>query len=113
MALGAAFLGIKFYEYYLDYGKHLIPGLNFTYKADEPPATQLFFLMYFFMTGLHAIHLTIGISLVGVMTILVWRGHLLGSRSTPIEIAGLYWHLVDIVWVFLYPLLYLVGQHHR
>jgi len=113
MALGATFLGIKFYEYYLDYGKHLVPNLNFAYKSGEPPAVQLFFLMYFFMTGLHAVHLTIGISIVGVMTVLAWKKRISAQNHMPIEITGLYWHLVDIVWVFLYPLLYLIGQQHR
>jgi cytochrome c oxidase subunit 3 len=113
MALGVSFLGIKFYEYYLDYGKHLIPGLNFTYKSGEPPAVQLFFLMYFFMTGLHAVHMTIGISLLGVMTLLALKKRISEHHFAPIEIAGLYWHLIDIVWVFLYPVLYLAGRRHQ
>jgi cytochrome c oxidase subunit 3 len=72
---------------------------------------ELFFVLYFFMTGLHAIHLIIGIILLGVMTYLSWRRWFSGGGATQIEAAGLYWHFIDIVWVFLYPLLYLIDVH--
>ena len=68
----------------------------------------MFFVLYFFMTGLHALHLIIGISLIGVMALLVWRDWFSGSGETQIEVTGLYWHFVNVVWVFLYPLLYLI-----
>jgi cytochrome c oxidase subunit III len=118
MALGTCFLGVKAVEYYHDYQEHLIPGLNF--RMPEPVAEQsdhlpldpgrfeMFFVLYFFMTGLHALHLIIGISLIGVMAFLVRRRWFAGSGETQIEVTGLYWHFVDIVWVFLYPLLYLI-----
>lgn len=117
--LGAAFLGIKAVEYTQEYHEHLIPGLNFAMPHDDhagaaasPPIDErrfeMFFVLYFFMTGLHAIHLIIGIALVGVMATLVGRRWFSGNASTQIDVTGLYWHFVDVVWVFLYPLLYLI-----
>jgi cytochrome c oxidase subunit 3 len=117
MALGTLFLGIKAAEYYLEYREHLVPGLNFRAPAPEVDArgeplnarrVEMFFVLYFFMTGLHALHLIVGIALVGVMAYLSWRRWFSGTGETQLEVAGLYWHFVDIVWVFLYPLLYLI-----
>lgn len=112
LALGVIFLGIKGFEYYLDWQKHEIPGDGFAWTEAEPQHVQLFFLFYFFMTGLHAVHLTVGIGVVAIVAFLAWRRSDTAAHSTPIELTGLYWHLVDIVWVFLYPLLYLNGRHH-
>lgn len=111
LALGALFLGIKGYEYYGDWQKGEIPGAGFHWTEAEPLHVQLFFLFYFFMTGLHAVHLTIGIAVVAVVAFLAWRRGYNAAYHTPVELTGLYWHLVDIVWVFLYPLLYLNGRH--
>jgi cytochrome c oxidase subunit 3 len=121
MVLGTAFLGIKAVEWTADYHEHLIPGLNFQVPEQDralvereglnPGKMELFFVLYFFMTGLHAIHLIIGIVLVGIMAYLSWRGWFSGGGSTQIEVTGLYWHFIDIVWVFLYPLLYLIDVH--
>jgi cytochrome c oxidase subunit III len=121
MVLGTAFLGIKAVEWTADYHEHLIPGLNFQVPEQDralvereglnPGKMELFFILYFFMTGLHAIHLIIGIVLVGIMAYLSWRGWFSGGGSTQIEVTGLYWHFIDIVWVFLYPLLYLIDVH--
>ncbi len=118
-ALGVCFLGIKAVEYYQEYREYLIPGLNFRMPVQEeasiftklsldPRRFEMFFVLYFFMTGLHAFHLIVGIALVSVMALLTWRRWLSGSGETQIEVAGLYWHFVDVVWVFLYPLLYLI-----
>ncbi len=104
VALGALFLGLKGYEYYLHYQDGYVPGAYFTHDA---PALQLFFLFYFLMTGLHALHMTIGLGIWAVMLVRAGRRRL--PDETPVEMAGLYWHFVDLVWVFLYPLLYLVG----
>ncbi len=71
----------------------------------------MFFVFYFFMTGFHALHMIIGISILGILTWLIWRKRLPAVGERPVEIVGLYWHFVDIVWVFLYPLLYLVDLH--
>jgi cytochrome c oxidase subunit III len=111
MLLGTAFLGIKAAEYYHDYNQQLIPGINFAYPAGGARPIQLYFVLYFVMTGLHAIHLIIGIGLVGIMALLAWRGWLSGGGTLQVEMTGLYWHFIDIVWVFLYPLLYLIDLH--
>jgi len=109
--LGSLFLGIKFYEYYHKYEERLMPlfGLPFEFEAMPAAGAPLFFQLYFTMTGLHALHMIIGVALLGVLTVLAWKGRLLGDYSTPVHISGLYWHFVDIVWVFLFPLLYLIG----
>jgi len=111
MLLGLAFLGIKATEYYLEYTEHLVPlrGFDFRFEGSDPRKAQLFFNFYFAMTGLHALHLLIGICWVGVVAVLAWRRRFSAAYHTPVEIAGLFWHFVDIVWVFLFPLLYLVG----
>jgi cytochrome c oxidase subunit 3 len=121
LVLGSAFLGIKAIEYTEEYHEKLIPGWNFQVpegdrptfeqQALKPGKMELFFVMYFFMTGLHGIHLIVGIALVGVMAYLSWRRWFSGGGATQIEVTGLYWHFVDIVWVFLYPLLYLIDVH--
>lgn len=108
--IGLAFLGIKGYEYWKDYQHHLVPGLNFRFEGAHPERVELFFLLYFFMTGLHAIHLSLGIGTVLVMTVLSARGHFGSRYFTPVKLTGLYWHFVDTVWIFLYPLLYLVSR---
>ena len=110
MGLGVIFLGTKFTEYYLEYSEGLVPlaGFTFTYDGPQPERARLFYNFYFAMTGLHAIHMTIGISMLGVLTVLAWRGRFSAEYHTPVEVIGLYWHFVDIVWVFLYPLLYLL-----
>lgn len=113
MLLGLTFLGLKFtFEWSHDYEEHLVPGFGFSYPGPNAPAIQLFFCFYFFMTGLHALHMVIGL---GIMTVLVWmaaRGRFDGGYYSPIHVSGLYWHFVDIVWIFLFPLLYLVGGRY-
>ncbi|MHC5538473.1 cytochrome c oxidase subunit 3 family protein [Singulisphaera rosea] len=120
MILASMFLGIKASEYYEDYEKHLIPGASF--NAEElkipegsPPSVaqhgQLFFVFYFFMTGLHAFHMVIGIGVMAWMVALARKGKFTAEYFTPLEMTGLYWHFVDMVWVFLFPLLYLIDLH--
>ena len=111
MLLGLVFLSIKATEYYLDYQEGLVPlrGFNFHFEGSDPARARLFFNFYFAMTGLHALHVLIGICLIGVMVVLAWRNRFSAEYNTPVEITGLFWHFVDIVWVFLFPLLYLVG----
>lgn len=122
IVLGVTFLGLKGTEYYLEAKEHLVPGVNFTTvapdEANKPPSEQhprpvqqrLFMQFYFIMTGLHAIHMIVGISLLTVLAVLTKRGHYNTEYHNPIEMAGLYWHFVDVVWVFLYPALYLLRQ---
>jgi cytochrome c oxidase subunit 3 len=107
MLLGLAFLGIKGYEYALEYHESLVPKLQFAYAGPYPRQVELFMIFYFVMTSLHALHMLIGLSLLTILVILAWRGRFSAEYHTPVEIIGLYWHFVDIVWIFLYPLLYL------
>jgi cytochrome c oxidase subunit 3 len=124
---GIAFLGVKTVEYKEKWEKHHIPGASFNVKEFENPAafgleekplapdmaqkTQIFFFLYFAMTGMHALHMIIGI---GLLFWLIWRaqrGDFTAGYVAPIENFGLYWHFVDIVWLFLFPLLYLINRH--
>jgi len=113
MILGAAFLGIKGYEYHEKYLEGHIPGFGLEFRFDEEyirPA-QIFFSIYFVLTGLHALHMIIGLGIMTWMLIWTKKGVISPDYYAPIEIAGLYWHFVDIVWIFLFPLLYLIGRH--
>jgi cytochrome c oxidase subunit III len=97
MFLGALFLGLKLrYEWYADYVEGIVPGISF----------------YFFMTGLHAIHMVIGLGILTVLVVLTARNKFSPQYYAPLEISGLYWHFVDIVWIFLFPLLYLIGGRY-
>jgi cytochrome c oxidase subunit 3 len=106
--LGLAFLAIKGWEYRLEYGEQLVPGLDFD-LARYGGVAELFFLFYFLATGLHALHLTIGIALVGGLAARTASAH--PPRGTTVRMIGLYWHFVDVVWIFLFPLIYLVGRN--
>lgn len=117
--LGVAFLVIKGFEYYHDYEQELVPGLAFR-SAWQPPSAadsaalfrqhvQLFYVLYYLMTGLHALHLIIGVGILLVLAFLARRGWFYSEYYAPVEVGGLYWHFVDIVWIFLLPLLYLIG----
>jgi cytochrome c oxidase subunit 3 len=108
--LGAVFLAIKFTEYAHKFHEHLVPGLQFAFPGTESQHAQLFFSFYFAMTGLHALHMMIGIVMIGVLMVMTLAGWFTPEYHTPIETIGLYWHFVDIVWVFLFPLLYLVNR---
>jgi len=110
MVLGATFLGIKFYEYYQKYQENLIPGAGFEWKGVDATHASLFFVFYFVMTGMHALHMIIGIVLMATLIVLALRGKFNAIYYAPVELGGLYWHFVDIVWVFLFPLLYLVER---
>ena len=113
MVFGAIFLGIKFYEYHHKWEESLIPGPGFellhpNHAAVDPRAVRIFYSFYFAMTGFHALHMVIGLGLYTWLARRAWRGDFSPEYHTPIEMVGLYWHFVDIVWVFLFPLLYLV-----
>ncbi|MBV8214087.1 MAG: cytochrome c oxidase subunit 3 [Verrucomicrobia bacterium] len=107
--LGAAFLAIKAFEYHEDWIKGLFPGESFHWTGSDSPQVQLFFLLYFIMTGFHAVHLIVGIGLILVVAWLVLRGWIHEEHFMPLEVAGIYWHFVDMVWIFLFTLLYLLG----
>ncbi len=111
--LGMVFLGIKGYEYYNHWEEGLFPGLNFTnHEVLEAAGARgaLFFFLYFMMTGIHASHMIVGIGIVFALLVRSRTGRYLGASYTPIELMGMYWHFVDVVWVFLFPLLYLIGR---
>jgi len=113
MLLGAAFLGVKAIEYYDKFHHNLVPGPNFHWEGKHPAPAEIFYSLYFCMTGLHAIHMIIGLGIMTVIGIMAWRRTFDADYYTPVEVAGLYWHFVDIVWIFLFPLLYLIGGHFR
>jgi cytochrome c oxidase subunit III len=109
--LGLTFLGIKAVEYADKFEHHLVPGNAFAYPGPDARQVQLFFSVYFAMTGLHALHMIIGVGVLSVLLVKAWRGVYSPAYHTPVEVSGLYWHFVDIVWIFLFPLLYLIGRH--
>jgi cytochrome c oxidase subunit 3 len=127
IVFGLAFLGIKYDEYHEKWEKHHIPGASFdasefinpaAYGLKENPLppdtaqkTQMFFFLYFAMTGMHALHMIIGIGLLFWLLARAHRGDFIAGYVAPIENFGLYWHFVDIVWIFLFPLLYLINRH--
>jgi cytochrome c oxidase subunit 3 len=132
MILGCVFLGVKVIEYQDKFANYEVPGANynFAYHTEHAAAeghaeaprelsltpeqlqntTQLYFSLYFTMTGLHALHMIIGVGIMLVITWMAHKGRFDAQYYTPVEMAGLYWHFVDIVWIFLFPLLYLVER---
>ena len=114
LILGGVFLGVKAYEWHEKFMEHHIPGLGFHLEGIPDSAqghAQLFFSLYFAMTGLHALHMVIGVGIL--LTLIVWahRGRYSADYMTPVDLAGLYWHFVDIIWIYLFPLLYLISRH--
>ena len=119
--LGVCFLCLKGLEYYIDYREYLIPGWRFNadewvvragLRPDQVPHVKLFLFLYWVMTGLHALHVTIGIGVVLVMLAMAQRGRFSAAYYVPVDVAALYWHFVDVIWIFLLPTLYLLGAHH-
>jgi cytochrome c oxidase subunit 3 len=116
LLLGLVFLGIKAVEWTQDYREGLVPGLAWksgpgtVWTEHDIPAGEgkIYFLVYFCMTGLHALHMVIGLGVFTLLLVLALRGRYSPAYYTPIEVGGLYWHFVDIVWIFLFPLLYLI-----
>ena len=111
MVFGAAFLGIKAVEYGHKAHEHLIPGSHFHYEGAHRSGVYVFISFYFAMTGLHALHMIIGLGVMAVLLVKALRGRYGARNYMQVEVAGLYWHFVDIVWIFLFPLLYLIGRH--
>lgn len=126
IVLGLAFLGLKGIEYYLDVGEHLFPGRIFNTAPWEPGfwsvdihtaagreflrQAELFLIFYYILTGIHATHMVIGLGVLLVLTVKAAKGRYTATYNDPVDIAGLYWHFVDIVWIFLLPLLYMVRK---
>jgi cytochrome c oxidase subunit 3 len=106
---GLLFDGLKLYEYRAHYRDGFFPGLSWTYEGPHAPAVKLVFVLYYVMTGVHAVHVAIGVGLFAVLAVQAYRGRFLRERGTTVQVSALYWHFVDIVWIFLYPLFYLIG----
>jgi cytochrome c oxidase subunit 3 len=114
MIFGTIFLWIKWIEWHSKWVEHLVPGFNFQY--DQPQFVhnaQILFFLYFAMTGMHALHMIIGVGLLTFLLVQALRHVFHAHYFAPVEMIGLYWHFVDIVWIFLFPLLYLIGQNHK
>ena len=114
--LGTTFLVVKYFEYSSKFEHHLVPGPHFSTDylgqgIDPAGGVQIFFALYFIMTGIHAAHMVVGIGLMLVILWMAFRGRFTPDYYNPLEVSGLYWHFVDIVWIFLFPLLYLLGLH--
>jgi cytochrome c oxidase subunit 3 len=125
MALGSTFLVVKGFEYHDKFVEHHVPGPSFNFvlessheiaatRAQDPlyqRHAEIFFSLYFIMTGIHATHMIIGLGILAVLLFYSGRGKFDSEYYNPLEMTGLYWHFVDIVWIFLFPLLYLLGAH--
>jgi len=109
--IGIIFMMLKGYEYLEDYREHVMPFLpNYRYELAGDPASRLFIDLYFITTGLHALHLTVGICLMLVMAALASREGFLENHFNRIEIVGLYWHFIDLIWMIVFPTLYLLNR---
>jgi cytochrome c oxidase subunit III len=121
MLLGMAFLGIKGKEYRDKFEEHHVPGASFSFdhvpipghpeQYANPAHAEIFFALYFVMTGLHALHMIVGLGIFTWLLVMAWKGRFTPEYHTPIEIGGLYWHFVDVIWIYLFPLLYLIDRH--
>ncbi len=107
--LGCCFLAVKGLEYTSDIHEHLVPGRHFT--PGLPPQAQIFWFLYWVMTGFHSLHLAVGIGVLAVVAWLASRRKFSANYFTPVLISGLYWHFVDVIWVWLYALIYLINRH--
>jgi cytochrome c oxidase subunit III len=115
MIFGSAFLGVKAFEYHNKWVEGLVPGLHWGAYAEAPQyahQAQLLFFLYFCMTGMHAVHMIVGLGLLTYLLVQSVRNQYNEYYFAPVEMIGLYWHFVDVVWIFLFPLLYLIGQRH-
>jgi len=108
--LGVIFLVLKGIEYGMEYDEHLLPGLDFFYPGEQARVVGLFFSFYIVATGLHAIHVAVGIVVLGVIGARARQRAYSDAYHSPVTVAGLYWHFVDMVWIFLFALIYLPGR---
>ena len=109
MALAGVFLGIKYFEYSHKFHDGLLPGKYYSHQGDTVPGQFMFFSFYFMMTGLHGLHIVGGMAAMGWVLKRALAGHFSKSYYAPVDLVGLYWHLVDMIWIFIFPLLYLIG----
>jgi len=122
IVFGSTFLVVKYFEYREKFEHHLVPGPNWDphhmvngvlHPVALPLGSQLYFSLYFMMTGIHAAHMVVGIVLMLIMLRMAWKGRFTPDYYNQLEVSGLYWHFVDIVWIFLFPLLYLLGFNYK
>jgi cytochrome c oxidase subunit 3 len=106
--LALVFLGFKAVEYSHHFHEGQLPGQYYTFEGVKAPGASLFFALYFLITGLHALHVVIGMTVLIVVGLRAWKGRYTAEYHVPVELAGLYWHLVDLIWIFVFPLIYLV-----
>lgn len=110
-ALGVLFLALKGYEYYRDYAEHMVPFFGWRpYALAGDPASRLFVNDYFLITGLHAVHLTTGIGVLLGLTWMASRPSFLERHQNRVEVFGLYWHFIDLIWISVFPILYLLNR---
>jgi cytochrome c oxidase subunit 3 len=111
LVLGCVFLSLKYVEYHEKWVDHHVPGPSFHYAdARYAHQAQILFFLYFAMTGMHALHMIVGAGLLTTLIVMAARNRFTAEWYTPVDMIGLYWHFVDIVWIFLFPLLYLIGH---
>lgn len=110
LVLGFGFLCIKGVEWHHDYEEGFLPGSHFTYAGPDRDKGELFFRLYFTMTGLHGLHVLIGLGLLALFAWRAARGAFAGGNYTAVHVLGLYWHFVDLIWIFLFPLFYLIDR---
>lgn len=110
-ALGLMFIALKGLEYSKEYDEHLVPAFNFDFPGPYAHAAELFYVFYFIITALHGLHVTIGIVALIVMASRCARRQLTEHQRNAVTVTGLYWHFVDIIWIFLFALIYLPGRN--
>jgi cytochrome c oxidase subunit III len=108
LACAAIFLGVKYFEYSHKFHEGLLPGKFYHHEGDTVPGQFMFFSFYFMMTGLHGFHILGGMAVITYLLVRAIRGDFSASYYTPVDMVGLYWHLVDLIWIYLFPLLYLI-----
>jgi cytochrome c oxidase subunit 3 len=113
IALGMVFLVVKAFEYAHKFEMHHVPGPHFEFEGPHARQVEIFLSLYFALTGLHALHMIIGVGLMSVIAWMAYKRRFSPDWYSPVEMSGLYWHFVDIVWIFLFPLLYLVDRAHK
>jgi cytochrome c oxidase subunit III len=111
ISLALLFMVVKAVEWGHKYHDGYIPGIRWTHEGAEAGHVQMFYILYFFMTGLHGLHVVIGAGVLAFTLVMAYRGRYVTGDYMFIENTGLYWHFVDIVWIFLFPMLYLIGRH--
>jgi cytochrome c oxidase subunit 3 len=107
--LAGCFMVVKYFEYSHKFHDGLLPGKFYSHQGDTVPGQFMFFSFYFMMTGLHGFHVLVGMACIAWLFFRAWRGHFSSAYYGPVDLVGLYWHLVDLIWIYLFPLMYLLS----